>query len=95
MNNLTRHGEKQIERLAMHTGLLVVLLQRGAPLSLIQGQCFSLREMLKEIINLDDEAIDAYVQVDKLLPDDVASALTDNVQAPSDLSSLDDTEPQP
>ena len=89
MKNLTDHGIEQSRRLAMHLGLMAVLLQRGAPLTLIQTQCLHLRTMLAEIIALD-EAPDAYVQVTQLIDDTLAELLAEGNQVPDDLSSLDD-----
>ena len=69
---LSTAGKAQIDRLAMHVGLMSVLLQGGAPLSLIQSQCVSLRTMLKEILDIEDEHPSAMVQIQQMLPDDVA-----------------------
>lgn len=87
---LTETGARQTERLALHVGLMVTLLQRGAPLSLIKVQCLHLRGMLSEYIDLDEDNA-AFVQVSQLLPDDVADALTENPDIPDDISSLDDS----
>lgn len=91
MSTLTQNGEKQRDRLAMHIGLMVALLQRGAPLTLVQSQCISLRKMLKQIIDLEEEDGDAWMQVTQLLPDEVAELLLEGRDAvPDDLSCLDD-----
>ena len=92
MAQLTDHGKIQTDRLAMHVGLVVTLLQGGTPLSLLQVQCQHLRTMLKEIIDLEDEPSNAYVQISQLLPDEVAAALAEGlVDIPDDLSSIDDS----
>lgn len=93
MKNLTDHGVEQSRRLAMHLGLMAVLIQRGSPLSLIQTQCLHMRTMLAEIINLD-ESPDAWVQVTQLIDDSLAELLAEGNDVPDDLSSLDDTEPE-
>ncbi|MCW2671794.1 MAG: hypothetical protein JWP14_383 [Frankiales bacterium] len=85
---LSPHGARQVERLALHVGLMAVLLQRGAPLSLVQQQCLGLRVMLREITDLEDEALAAFVRVPFLLPSEVAEALAEGVEAPDDLEGL-------
>lgn len=72
---------RQVQRLAMHVGLMAVLLQRGAPLSLVQAQCVSLRTMLREVLDLEEPG-GAYVQVLQLLPAEVAEALAEDAQVP-------------
>ena len=92
MSTLSPHGERQIERLAMHVGLMAVLIQRPTPLPLVQAQCVSLRQMLREVIDLDQEPGDAQVCVSRLLPAEVAEALAECIECPDDLSGLDDGE---
>ena len=86
---LTAHGQHQIDRLAMHIGLMSVLIQGGAPLSLVQSQCVSLRAMLREILDLDDEHPSALIKVAQMLPDDVAEALAHGHVMPDDLSGME------
>lgn len=94
MSQLTTHGQRQRDRLAMHVGLMVHLLQRGAPLVLVQAQAVSLRTMLKEIVDLEDESPDAWMQVTTLLSDEIASAIAEGMgEAPSDISSLVEEDP--
>lgn len=90
MSQLTEHGQRQRDRLAMHVGLMVHLLQMGAPLVLVQAQCISLRTMLKEVIDLDEDK-DAWIQVDQLLSDEIGAAIGDRFEIPNDLSGLRDS----
>ena len=86
--DMSAHADRQVERLALHVGLIAVLLQQGAPLSLVQQQCLGLRVMLKEITDLDDEPTTAYVQMPYLLPPEVAEALAEGVEAPDNIDGL-------
>jgi hypothetical protein len=88
MSQLSNHAQRQTERLALHVGLMSVLIQSSAPLSLVQAQCLSLRQMLTEIIGLADEPGDAVVHVLQLLPEGVAEALAGGTACPDDPSGL-------
>lgn len=80
-HNLSKHGEQQVQRLAMHIGLMAYLIQSGAPLVLVQSQTALLRTMLSEILLLDEPA-GAYVQMTQLLSPEVAEALAENYEVP-------------
>lgn len=84
---LTEEGSRQIKRLGTHLGLMSVLLQRGAPMVLIQSQALSLRNICRAVVDLDERE-DAYVQVSQLLDDDTAKLLGDDFTVPNDLEGL-------
>lgn len=92
-HTITPEAEKQTERLALHVGLMVALLHKGAPITLVQIQCQHLIGMAREYMEVDSPG--AHIQVDQLLPDDVAEALSAGPAVPDDLSSFDDSEEAP
>lgn len=92
MKELSQNGEQLTRSLALQVGLLTQLLQNGAAVSVVQGQCACMLNTLKRYIVMDED-LDAYVQMIRLIPDAVAELLSQGVadNVPDDLSDLDDS----
>lgn len=75
---------EKVQRLALHIGLTGLLLQKGTPLGGLKQQMVTLSKVAKDVL-LDDELDDdTLIQVDTLLPDDVAAVLAEGIDIPDD-----------
>jgi len=81
-------ASEKVQRLALHLGLTSLLIQKGTSLGALKQQMVTLRKVAQDVILDEDQDDDTFVQLDSLLPTDVADVLAEGCQAPDDLRGL-------
>lgn len=76
------------ERLALHLGLTTMLIQNGAPLSMVQQQVLGLRGVINTLL-ADQRPGETPIRITQLFPESVAEQLAKDVVIPDDLEDLE------
>lgn len=84
------HQMNLTERVGLHLGLSSLLLQNGAPFSMIQQQLIGLRGVINEVLADETTPQGHIVQLTQLLPESLAEDLAGDFVTPNDLSGLED-----
>lgn len=75
------------QRLGLHLGLTILLLQQGTTVTILQQQLIGLRSVISDVMAL--EPSNQPIRLDTIIPESVAEELASDVVIPNSLEDLE------
>lgn len=90
---MNSNQDERIDRLGMHLGITSIMLQQGTALTLLKQQLITLRDVAKDVLDIEDLPSDLLVRVVQLFPDAIAEELSAGIATPDSLADMPDDDP--